>query len=324
MTNTLPIKEWLDVVRDEYLDGFVKNGGLSIKFAVPEGEDLAPLLEDALRSMASNLGYLVVSVDSGETRVHMPQEIFFRIASQIDWRLLARRVVLQLSKDSGYVTETIEPETESPILEAISVANSVDQSIIALELRRRLPQSVTQNRNMSRDFRSAMTHLCLTEMGGAGQNQEAMPLIEWLTGLSRRVSSVRAYSIYNSIVRTNARHFFESLVYWVRFVGHSGTVVILDNSRVTLPRNPRDGLRFYSRSAVMDHYELLRELIDGTDRLEGFFGVVLANGGFLDDDPRGKGFSIYRALMGRIAGEVRDRSQANPMSTLIRLSGAAP
>ena len=107
-----------------------------------------------------------------------------------------------------------------------------------------------------------MTHLCLTEIGGAGQNQEAVPLIEWLTGGSRRVSSVRAYSIYNSIVRTNARHFVESLLYWVRFVGYSGTVVILNNSRVTLRQNPRDGRRFYSRSAVMDHYELF----EGTHR----------------------------------------------------------
>ena len=324
MTNAMPIQEWLDVIRKEYLEGFVRDGGTTIKFAVPTSEDLAPLLENSFTRIASNLGYLVAAVDAGETRVHMPQDIFFRIAQQIDWRLLARRVILRLSQDSGYLTDTIDPETESPVLEAVSIANSVDQSLIALELRRRLSRSVAQNRNMSRDFRSAMTHLCLTEIGGAGQNQEAVPLIEWLTGGSRRVSSVRAYSIYNSIVRTNARHFVESLLYWVRFVGYSGTVVILNNSRVTLRQNPRDGRRFYSRSAVMDHYELLRELLDSTDRLEGLFLVVLSNGEFLNDDPRGKGFPIYRALMGRIADEVRDRSQANPMSTLVRLADAAP
>ena len=324
MTNAMPIQEWLDVIRKEYLEGFVRDGGTTIKFAVPTSEDLAPLLENSFTRIASNLGYLVAAVDAGETRVHMPQDIFFRIAQQIDWRLLARRVILRLSQDSGYLTDTIDPETESPVLEAVSIANSVDQSIIALELRRRFSRSVAQNRNMSRDFRSAMTHLCLTEIGGAGQNQEAVPLIEWLTGGSRRISSVRAYSIYNSIVRTNARHFVESLLYWVRFVGYSGTVVILNNSRVTLRQNPRDGRRFYSRSAVMDHYELLRELIDSTDRLEGLFLVVLSNGEFLNDDPCGKGFPIYRALMGRIADEVRDRSQANPMSTLVRLADAAP
>ena len=126
--------------------------------------------------------------------------------------------------------------------------------------------------------------------------------------------------IYNSILRTNARHFLESLLYWVRFVGYSGTAIILDNSRVTLRRNPRDGLRFYSRSAVMDHYELLRELIDGVDRLDGMMMIVLPDEAFIDDDIRGKGFSIYQALRSRIADEVRSRTQANPLATLVRLS----
>ena len=322
MTNALSLGEWLDVIRDEYLQGFVKDGGSSIKFAVPTGHGLGTLLKDTLTSTASSLDYLVVNVDSRETRVHMPQEIFFRVASQIDWRLLAKRVILRLSGDI-YLTDAIDPDNDTPILKSISAANSVEESFIGLELRRRLPDAVTRNVNMSKDFRSAMTHLCLTEMGGTDQNPEASVLIEWLTGLNRRVSNVRAYSIYNAINRTNARHFFESLLYWVKFAGYSGTVVILDNSRVTLGSNPRDGLIFYSRPAVMDHYELLREFIDGTDRLEGFLMIVVADNDFLDEDAdrsRSRGVGIYQALMGRIADEVRGRSQANPMSALVRIA----
>ena len=320
MNNILSLQEWLDVVKDEYLDGFISDGGSSLKFAVPMKQDLTSLLKDRFAAESEELGYLVVVVDAGETRVHMLQEIFFRIAEQMDWRQMAKRVVLRLAGEAGYRTETVSLRTDAPILEAIGSASAVDESLVRLELRNPLFQSVTQNGNMSRDFRMAMTQLCLDEMGGTGRGQEAVPLIEWLTGVNRRVSSVRRYSIYNSIVRTNARHFLESLLYWVRFVGHSGTGVILDDSRVTLRRNPRDGLRFYTRSAVMDHYELLRELIDGTDHLEGLLMVVLADEEFLDEDIRGKGFSIYQALRSRIADEVRSRTQANPMSTLVRLT----
>ena len=246
MSNALEIQEWLDVIRDEYLHRFIRDGGSAIKFAVPVREDLGSLFEKELKRMASSLDYKVVSVDSGETRVHMLQEIFFQIASQIEWRLLARRMVLRLCKDLPYDTSAIDPGSETPILEAIGAANAVEESQIALDLRRKLPQAVTQNRNMSRDFRLAMTHLCLTEMGGAGQNLEAIPLTDWLTGRSRRISNVRAYSIFNSIVRTNARHFLESLLHWVRFAGYPGTVILLNDSRVTLRRNPRDERRFYS------------------------------------------------------------------------------
>lgn len=328
MTNELPLQEWLKVIREEYLDGFVKEGGSSIKFAVPVQEDLGPLLEDAFKSMASDLGYMVVGVDAGETRVHMHQDIFFRIASQVDWRLLTRRVILRLSADAGYLTGGIDPNSERPILQSISDANSAKEDMIAFELRpvliklkEEMSNAVLGSRNMSRDFRSAMTELCLKEVGGAGQNLEADPLIEWLTGRNQRVSNVRAYSIFNSIVRTNARHFLESLLYWVRFAGYPGTVILLNNSRVTLRARPKDGLKFYTRSMVMDHYELLRELIDDTDRLEGLFMVVLANRDFLNDDS--KGYSIYQALKGRIADEVHDRSQANPMSALVSLADKA-
>ena len=320
MTNALALQEWLAIIEQEYLGGFVKDGGSSIKFAVPVGSNFGPIVKEAFTTMASNLDYMVAIVDSGKTRIHMPQEIFFRIAEQIDWRFLARRVILQLSENIGYDTVAIDPQSETSILEAISVANSVEEYLIRLELRRALPDAVTRNVNMSRDFRAAMTHLCITEIGGVGQNGEESALIEWLTGTNRRVSNVRDYSIYNSIARTNARHFFESLLHWVRYVGYSGTVVFLDDSRVTIRRNPRDGQLFYSRPAVLDHYELLREFIDGTDRLEGLLMVVLAKDDFLDEDIAGRGYAIYRALRGRIADEVRGRSQANPMSTLVRLA----
>ena len=320
MTNTLSVREWLEVIKSEYLDGFVRDGGSSIKFVVPVKEALAPLVKGQLKDIGSRLDYLVVSVDSGDTRVHMPQEIFFRIAQQVDWRLLARRVVLRLSSDAGYLTDLIDPQTELPIVHAIGAANSVDESLVRMELRMPLFRAVTQNSDMSRDFRMAMTHLCLAEMGGGAESQQGEELIEWLTGRNRRVSSVRRYSIYNTIVRTNARHFLESLFNWVKFVGYAGTLVLLDNCRVTLRRNPRDGLFFYSRPATMDHYELMRELIDSTDRLGGVLMVVLADEDFLDTELRGKGFFIYQALYARISDEVQDRNQGNPFSTLVRLA----
>ena len=323
MTNTISVPEWLEVIEGEYLDGFVRDGGSSIKFVVPVKEALAPLVKNRLHDIGSRLDYLVVCVDSGDTRVHMPQEIFFRIAQQVDWRLLARRAVLRLSREAGYLTDMIDPRTGLPIVHTIGTANSVDESLVRMELRMPLFRTVAQNADMSRDFRMAMTHLCLAEMGGGAESQQGEELIEWLTGRNRRVSSVRRYSIFNTIARTNARHFLESLFNWLRLVGYAGTLVLLDNRRVTLRRNPRDGLFFYSRPATMDHYELMRELIDGTDRLEGVLMVVLADEDFLDPELRGKGFFIYQALHARISDEVHDRNQGNPFSTLVRLADTA-
>ena len=142
MTNVLALQEWLDVVRDEYLDGFIRDGGSSLKFAVPMREEQSSLLKDRFTAVARELGYLVVNVDSGETRVHMLQDVFFRIAEQVDWRGLARRVVIRLAREAGYRTETAELQLDIPVLEAISEASAVDESLIRLELRNPLAQSI--------------------------------------------------------------------------------------------------------------------------------------------------------------------------------------
>ena len=321
MTNVLSVNEWLRVVREEYLSGLIQDGGASTKFVVPESTGLLPLLKSELTREAVSLNYQAFNVDGGETRVHMPHEVFFRIARQIDWGHLSRLVILRLCNDAGYRTDAIDPQSETLVIRAVSHKNAVEESQVALDVRRRLPEAVTRNREMSRDFRLAMTHLCLTEISGdAGNEIEATPLLDWLTGANRRVSNVRPYQIFNTITRTNARHFLQSLLKWLQLVGYSGAVVLLDISRLTLRQNPRDDLIFYSRPAVMDHYEFLREVIDSSDQLEGLLLVAMANEDFLDPDERGKGYSIYRALMGRIADEVRSRDQANPMAALVRLA----
>ena len=318
MNNILSVQEWLNIVRSEYLDGFISEGGASVKFAVPQEPGLAPSLRAQFAEAATGLGYLVVDVDAGQTRVHMFQDFFFRIAEQVDWRLSARQVVLSQAGELGYRTDALDSQADTPVLKALSEVSNLSESFIVQDLRPLIENAVYRNSSMSRDFRAAMTHLCLAEMGAGGQNRDETPLLEWLTGANRRVGNVRRYGIYNSIVRTNARHFLESLLYWVRFVGYAGTCVLLDNSRVALRANPRDGGRFYSRAAAMDHYEVLRELIDGADRLDGMLMVVLCDENSLSEDR--KGIPIYQALWTRIADEVRSRTQANPMATLVRLS----
>jgi len=323
LTNALPFRKWLDVITREYLDGYVRDGGASIKFIVPTEAGLESKVVSEIKNLGTHLNYLVVQVNASDTRVHLPQEIFFKVAEQIDWRLLARRVIIRLTDERGYKVEGIEPDSHDSILGAIGRANALDEQFVLRELRPRLQDEVFKNSKLAKDFRVAMMHLCLAEAFSSSNSYEGIPLVDWLKGTNRRVSSVRHYAIYNSINRTNASYFFESLLHWLRYVGFPGLIVLMDTSRVTLLRNPRDGLCFYTRSSAMDHYELLREFIDGTDRLEGCLMVVLANTDFLDEETAGKGFGIYPALKYRIIDEVRDRTLVNPMASLVRLADSA-
>ena len=319
MPNTIALGDWLRVIDKEYLSTFVRNGGASVKFAVTP-EELRDSLYTQVEALCRELDYIFVQLDAAHMRVHMPQDIFFKIADQVDWRLLARRMILRLSDERGYQISGIDPLTTDNVFDAIAKANDLESQFVLREIRPRIQTSITTNPKLAKDFRVGMTHLCLQE--DTRGEYTGQPLLDWLTGTNMRISGVRPFSIYTGINRTTARYFIESALYWISHVGYAGTVILFDNSRVTVARNPKDDLRYYTRAMAMEHYELLREFIDGVDRLTGALLVVVTNSDFLDDrsDRRSRGYGIYEALRTRVMDDVRDRNRVNPIASLVRLS----
>lgn len=316
---TIPLDKWLGFLDREYLSTFIKDGGASVKFAVADDE-LRPNLRDSFRVLCAERGFLCIEIDAVARRVHMPQDIFFGMASQMDWRLLANRLVLRLAAESGYGADGVDPAGEGSVLDAIAAANDLDPSFLSLPMARTIQDSVFANTRMSKDFRVAMTHFCNTSRQPMTIGRASVqPLIDWLSGASARMGNVRAFAVHTPINRTTARYFIESALYWIRYVGYSGAAILLDNARVTVARNPRDGKRYYTKAMAMEHYELLREFIDGVDRLASTMLVVSANRDFVDETSA-RGYHIYQALQTRIMDDVRDRNIVNPIASLARLS----
>ena len=325
MPETISLDDWLPVIDREYLSTFVREGGASIKFAVTPDELKAELYR-RVRTRCRELDYIPVEFDATIHRAHMAQDLFFSLAGQVDWRSLARRMILKLAAERNYGVAGLDPAESGNIFQAIAEANGLEPASILLEIRRDIQDHVFKNRNLARDFRVCMTHLCLLEntflQANAHAEYAGQPLLDWLTGYNTRISNIRPFSIYTSINRATARYFIESALYWIRHVGRAGTVMLLDNARVTLSRNPKDGRRYYTRPMAMDHYELLREFIDGVDRLAGTLLIVVANSDFDDDtnERRSRGFGIYQALRTRVMNDVHDRNRLNPVASLVRLS----
>ena len=317
MTNAIPIAEWLGHMDREYLSTFIKDGGAAVKFAVADEERRRGLVEE-LKSCCREREHLFVALDAITSRVHMPQDIFFGLALQINWRHLARRVVLRLLSALAYRVDDIDAIGTFNIIDAVAHANGIEPQTVLIELRPALEREVTKNAYMARAFRVAMTYLCLFERDAAPEDYSGQPLLDWLTGTNTRIGNVKPFQIHTPINRTTARYFIESALYWVRQARYSGTVIILDNTRVTLSRDPRDGMRYYTRAMTMDHYELLREFIDDVDRLSGSLLVTLTDYAFVDE-LSARGWAIYPALRTRVMDDVRDRNMANPVAALVRL-----
>ena len=193
MNNTIPTANWLDHIDDEYLATFIKDGGAAVKFAVTDTDGRQALVED-LRARCRERQHLFMCLDAIKSRVHMPQDIFSEMASQIDWRLLARRVVLRLLSKKTFNVEGIDPNGPDNIIDAVALNNGIEPQSVLLELRPVLERSVLKNANMVRDFRVAMTHLCHFEREKAAPEAYAgQPLLDWLTGANTRIGNVRPF-----------------------------------------------------------------------------------------------------------------------------------
>lgn len=319
MSATIQLQDWLHFIDNEYLATFVAEGGSAIKFAVPQDDTLRHDLFTGLSEIAQRSGYLVVTIDAAETKVNMIDEIFFRTAQQVPWRALSQKILRKLAAEAGY---SWVDGTEEPLYQTLAEHNKVDAQLLLLDLKKAIGNKVFKRRTLSRDFRVAMTHLCIAELSGGQDGLTTTgTLIDWLTGRNKAVSAVKSYQIFRKINRHTARYFFESMLHWVRFSGYTGTSLLLDVQRVMITRNAHDQSLFYSKAGVLDTYEVLRQFIDSADQLEACLLTVMPDLSFLED--RSRGIGAYEALKFRVFDEVRDKDLVNPMASLARIATSA-
>ncbi|MBI2766318.1 MAG: DUF2791 family P-loop domain-containing protein [Chloroflexi bacterium] len=316
---SITLGEWLHVTREAYLRAFIPDGGSAVKLVVdeePSGRAIECLAEEA-----RDAGYVVATVDSTVTRVDKIDQLFFAVARQVDWHGLAADVRQRAIYESGYILPDMA--FNPPItFESIAAVNGVASHFVRNELSKWFTEKLFRDYGMSQDFRMAVTLLCFEPLEGSGAGRVELldNIIDWLRGDLRLLSSIRPALIFQKVARHNARDLLLSLAHWVEVAGRTGLVVAVDiralaaTNRSQLP----EGSNFYSRAAVMDLYELLRQFIDSTDEMEYCFVLAVASPDFLTDERRG--LEMYRALEMRVADEVRDSHRDNPLASLVRLS----
>jgi len=312
---TIATSAWIACIRDEYLNGYIRDGGASIKFAVPLNTASRDLALAAVKLEAATAGYLFASLRAEEIRMHLIDQVCFRIAAQIDWNELTRRVIERLAEKAGY--QSVTERSGRPLFDDIAQANDIDPKVVLMEMRQRLTADVFKRRALSKDFRVAMFQLCMATLTGEPVGA-VEALTEWLTGRNSTIAAVKPYFIFNRIGRANARHLLESLFHWVRFAGFPGLVILVDIARFDVAKNTKDEQVYYTKAAVLDGYEVFRQFVDATDRLTGCLMIVVPDANFVDEG-NARGISAYAALKLRIFDEVHDRRLVNPMGCLVRL-----
>lgn len=309
---TVRSAEWLDLMRHEYLRRFIPGGGSAIKFVMGDDASLAKI-GDELSGLAREANLHRVAVDAAATKIHMVQDVFFAISRTVDWEGLAQSWVEDVFRRKEYLWPK---PGERVSLREIAEANRTSEILLRRDFRTWLTQEIMNESSLAQDFRSAMADLCLRRMEDS--ELATPPVLEWLKGDLRTIGPVRQVPINSKITRHNGRIMLQSLCRWLRICGARGLLVTLDIRQLGRDRAAAgDGVRF-GPAAVLDAYEVLRQLIDDTESFAGLFLVVLADPAFRDDQSK-RAVARYPALKERIWPDVHARGHENPLTPLLHI-----
>ncbi len=314
----LGVSTWLEILRNEYIDGYVRDGGGAIKFAVLPDNNSLTSLADSLGQDARQDNFVFAKIDARYTKAHMVDRLFHKIAKQLDWDELAYQYVTRLLVEHGYLVPT---ERKEFTLHKVAELNDRKEPLLRRDLQTWLEETIDGDPSLCREFRMAIIRLCLAQLdSGESDRVLADAVKDWLCGELRLISGVKKALIFQKVARHNARYLLSSLTHWLRMAGRSGLIVTLDITRYLESKRPTNPDRsfHYSSTAVLDLYDMLRQFIDTSDELEGFMMVVLTPPEFLSDARRG--IDRYEALKNRIWDDVRDKHRPNPLVPLVRLS----
>lgn len=305
---------YLDFLHREYLTPYVARGGAAVKLLVTGDEASAEKLAAGLPGIGDAFQH--AGVDAVTTRIHLIDQVFAEVARQLDWLSLAGAVVR-----AGYDQAGFPPPGDQLSVSAVARHHELDSAELYRSVRRTLERTVLRDSGLGHEFRTAMFRLCQHRLGrGDVTRAECETVIGWLRGERVPAAELRKLSLTAKVSRHNARSMLLSLTRWLRLAGHSGLVLSLDLARLGVSRRPPAGMRdgyYYSKAAALDAYELVRQLIDGTDEFEGLLVLVLLPQDLVNDEVRG--LPAYSALRLRVVDEVRDRHRTNPYATLIRI-----
>src|SRR4051812_13882511 len=312
-TAPLPLAEWLTVMEREYLSGFVPGGGASVKVAILDDPAISAAAEQLIR-VGNAHGMLTAHVDAGRTRIGLMHELFFAVSRALPWDSMLQRYLERLFSANAYPWP--RPGISMSTAE-LAASFGVAPSLLTRQRDHWLTADLWEDRRLAQDFRAALLRLCLARLEPDG-TEIAEPVRQWLRGEKVPAALLRTADISVRISRTTARAMLASLCHFVQKSGAAGLLLVLEAQQL-VRTTAAEGVLRYSPAAVMDAFEVLREVIDDSEHMPGLFAVVLADEEIATGDPR-RSLSQYAALQMRIWPDVRPGDRQNPVAPLVWLA----
>ncbi|MCK0173887.1 BREX system ATP-binding domain-containing protein [Mycolicibacterium sp. F2034L] len=309
--------DWASVIGEDLAE-FVGAGGALVRFVVGDAPTDIALARRALVDLADQSQLHFFDVDGSITRLQYPNDILASIAEQIDFRREMTSFLLQAVIDEGY---EVPPGSEQFSMQEIAAVNDVIPRNIREIINARIRSGIMRDRRLVRDVRYALWAIAGDVLNGRHVGAEGGVPERWLRGQITGVRELRNFGIVQKVSRYNARGLIRSILTWLPTSGWNGSIVFVNALQLAHAKNLRDGKVYYTRAALSDVYEVMREFIDETDDMNGVLMVFAMPREFLSIDPRGRGMGIYQALQFRVSS-FPEANLPNPLSNMVVLSSS--
>jgi hypothetical protein len=273
--------EFAEKVRSRHLEGGIANG--KIRFVGGSWGAGKTHFFRLIREYAFEEKLLVSTVElsSHETPFNKFERVFFEIVRNITSPAMYEEANLSLALPFGEVLREALARWEGDY-------GSTGDAV------RALTDELMQQTDIDIDFRRVVvaywtTYATVGAEVAALENARGT-LLQWFEGEGQLRTFQREYEVQKMVKRENARIVLASLGKFVRWLGFSGLLVLLDESEMS-----HSTMR---KSSLKDAHNNLLHLINEIDDTEGLFLIYAAVPDFWED-PK-SGIRTYGALAGRI------------------------
>jgi hypothetical protein len=309
--------DWASVIGEDLAE-FVGAGGALVRFVVGETHADIGRVRRALRELADASQLHFFDVDGSRTRLQYPNEILAAIAEQIDFPGVMTSFLLRAVIDEGL---EVPSGTKEFVPRDIAELNDVAPRTVREIVNDRIRSGIMRDPRLVRDVRQALFALSQDLQAGRLEDTAEDVPTRWLTG---RVTTpeLRVLQIVQKVARHNARGLIRSILTWLPTSQWRGSIVFVNALQLGQARNLHDGRVNYSKRALSDVYEVMREFIDETDDMSHVMLVFAMPDDFLSIDPRGRGMGMYQALQFRV-NSFPEATMPNPLSNMVLMSTSA-
>jgi len=308
---TIGKEKWIEIMKEYYLENYINNGGSKVKMLISKRGTGKTHLLKYLNYTAKNLDYnsMYFSIREITERINNISDFYKLIAKKIDPEILIRGLSLKVAEQMGFSQEKYDGTTKLlPLL--------IESGFGQFDAKREIKQSVYnafKNADFSPSF-FTFAYLVVNERLCSDNIEHTKIAIKWLKGEKLERSEKRDTYLFEILQKSNARYWLNALIKILNFAGIKGIVVLLDDLEVLTEKNI-EGKYIYTLNAVKDTYELLRQLIDDMELLNGFLLVLAGDKILIDDEKRG--LKSYEALWMRLQTGLVQVERFNPLADIV-------